>query len=76
MSTSEINELNKAMKETNDKRLYERYLAVRLHLEGHSFAEISRLLGLVRQTISLYWQGYQEKGLKGLFMKLSSGKPP
>ncbi|WP_240418716.1 IS630 family transposase [Paenibacillus periandrae] len=76
MSTSEINKLNKAMKETNDKRLYERYLAVRLHLEGHSFAEISRLLGLVRQTISLYWQGYQEKGLEGLFMKHSPGKPP
>lgn len=72
---SEIDQLNRAMKETNNKRLYERYLAVRLHLEGHNFAEISHLLGLARQTISIYWQGYQEKGLNGLLLKHSPGKP-
>ncbi|TDF95425.1 helix-turn-helix domain-containing protein [Paenibacillus piri] len=64
------------MKETHDKRLYERYLAVRLHLEGRSFAEISRFLGLVRQTISSYWRCYQEKGLAVLPMKHSPGNTP
>ncbi|MBT2763365.1 hypothetical protein [Paenibacillus sp. ISL-20] len=51
MKNEEIERLNTAMKETSDKRLYERYLAVRLRLEGHSFAEIGDLLGRIRQTI-------------------------
>lgn len=76
MRKKEIHQLNRAMKETHNKRLYERYLAVRLHLEGHGFAEISRLLGLVRQTISIYWHKYQEKGLDGLRMERLPGKPP
>jgi transposase len=76
MSENEIDVLNRSMRETNDKRLYERYIAVRLHLEGHSFAEISRLLGPVRQTISSYWHAYQEQGLDGLLLQHSPGKPP
>ncbi|MDQ0497171.1 helix-turn-helix domain-containing protein [Paenibacillus brasilensis] len=58
MKNEEIERLHTAMKETTDKRLYERYLAVRLRLEGHSFAEIGDLLGRIRQTISIYWQSY------------------
>lgn len=76
MKTSEIDKLNQAMKETHIKRMYERYLAVRLHLEGHNFNEISRLFGLVRQTISLYWKSYQANGLEGLHPNRSPGKPP
>ncbi|MDQ0497181.1 transposase [Paenibacillus brasilensis] len=75
MKSEEIERLNTAMKETSDKRLYERYLAVRLRLEGHSFAEIGDLLGRVRQTISLYWQNYQKHGLAGLEMDHSPGQP-
>lgn len=73
---AEIQRLNAAMKETSDKRLYERYLAVRLRLEGLSFNEIARLLGRVRQTISRYWKDYQEQGIKGLEMDHSPGQPP
>ncbi|MCR8636976.1 IS630 family transposase [Paenibacillus radicis (ex Xue et al. 2023)] len=75
MNTQEIGKLNQLMKETHDKRLYERYLAVRLHLEGYTFTEISHLLRLVRQTISIYWHSYQEKGIDGLPLKHSPGKP-
>jgi transposase len=64
------------MKETLNKRLYERYLAVRLRLEGHSFAEIGDLLGRIRQTISIYWQSYQAHGLAKLEMGHSPGQPP
>ena len=35
----EIQNLKEAMREASNKRLYERYLAVRLHLEGHTFTE-------------------------------------
>jgi transposase len=73
---TEIQRLNEAMKETSDKRLYERYLAVRLCLEEHSFNEIAQLLGRVRQTISHYWKDYQEQGIEGLEMDHSPGQPP
>ncbi|MFK4342832.1 transposase [Paenibacillus sp. RC62] len=76
MKSEEIEQLNRAMKETSDKRLYERYLAVRLRLEGHSFLEIGDLLGRIRQTISIYWRSYQEQGLAGLEMSHSPGQPP
>ncbi|KUP24862.1 helix-turn-helix domain-containing protein [Paenibacillus sp. DMB5] len=59
MSNKEIEQLNTAMKQTSDKRLYERYLAVRLRLEGHTFEDIGELLSRARQTISIYWQAYQ-----------------
>jgi transposase len=73
---NEIQRLNKAMKETSDKRLYERYLAVRLHMEGHPFNEIGDLLDHARQTISTYWQNYQKHGLDGLELDHSPGQPP
>ncbi|WP_407944952.1 IS630 family transposase [Paenibacillus cymbidii] len=75
MSTAKIEQLNVSMRETADKRLYERYLAVRLRFEGHSFDEIGQLLHRTRQTISLYWQAYQEHGLAGLEMDHSPGQP-
>ncbi len=71
----EIENLNEAMRETSNKRLYERYLAVRLHLEGHMFAEIGTLLNCAYQTISRYWATYRENGLEGLELDHSPGKP-
>jgi hypothetical protein len=44
MRKEEIERLNTAMKQTSDKRLYERHLAVRLRLEGHAFDETGGLL--------------------------------
>ncbi|MFD1906430.1 transposase [Paenibacillus rhizoplanae] len=76
MSNEEIEWLNTAMKQTSDKRLYERYLAVRLRLEGHTFDEIGELLSRARQTISIYWQTYQTQGLSGLELDHSPGQPP
>lgn len=50
MSNEEIARLNTAMKQISDKRLYERYLAVRLRLEGYTFDEIGELLSRARQN--------------------------
>ncbi|WP_442953707.1 helix-turn-helix domain-containing protein [Paenibacillus sp. URB8-2] len=75
MSNKEIERLNTAMKQTTDKRLYERFLAVRLRFEGHTFDEIGELLSRARQTISIYWQTYQTQGLRGLEMDHSPRQP-
>jgi len=48
MNNEEIERLTEAMRETSDKRLYERILAVRLRLEGHTFGEIGDLLSCAR----------------------------
>ncbi|THF74326.1 IS630 family transposase, partial [Cohnella fermenti] len=46
MTTAEqIQQVTEAMKQTNNKRQYERYLAVRLRLEGRTYTEIAEILG-------------------------------
>lgn len=50
----EITLIQKAMRKTNNIGLYERYLAIRLHLEGRSVTVIADILGRTYQTISIY----------------------
>lgn len=62
----EIEMLTVAMKETESTRMYERYLAVRLHLEGRTLTEIADILGRSFPAISGYWNAYRKQGLQGL----------
>ncbi len=62
----EIEKLAVAMKETNSTRMYERYLAIRLHLEGRTLTEIAKILGRSFPAISGYWKSNREEGLRGL----------
>ncbi|WP_309241995.1 IS630 family transposase [Paenibacillus sp. S150] len=62
----EIERLTTAMKETESTRMYERYLAVRLHLEGRTLTEIADILGRSFPAISGYWKAYRKQGLQGL----------
>lgn len=50
----EIEKLTTAMKETDSTRMYERYLAVRLHLEGRTLTETADILGRSFPAISGY----------------------
>ncbi|AET59687.1 transposase-like protein [Paenibacillus terrae HPL-003] len=65
----EIEQLTEAMKNTQSTRMYERYLAVRLHLEGRTLSEISAILGRSFPAISGHWKSYREQGLQGLEFK-------
>jgi transposase len=65
-NNQEIEKLTEAMKETESTRMYERYLAVRLHLEGRTLTEIAAILGRSFPAISGYWNGYRQEGLEGL----------
>lgn len=74
MTTQErIQELTEAMKQTDSTRQYERYLAVRLHLTGRTYSEISDILGRTYQSISTYCRCYEEGGLPALDMGHSPG---
>lgn len=72
----EIKAIDQAMKQTTNKRMYERYLAVRLRLEGQTLEQISKTLHRTRKTISGYIHKYQAGGLGALEMGHSPGKPP
>jgi len=72
---NENEQLIQAMRQTTDKRLYERYLAVLLHLEGKTQQEIADILHRTRQTIGEYIHSYQDGGLSELALDHSPGKP-
>ncbi len=74
-SSTENESLLQAMRQTTDKRLYERYLAVLLHLEGKTQQEIADILHRTRKTISEYIHSYQDGGLSELALDHSPGKP-
>ncbi|THF73118.1 helix-turn-helix domain-containing protein, partial [Cohnella fermenti] len=76
MTTAEqIQQVTEAMKQTKNKRQYERYLAVRLRLEGRTYTEIAEVLGRTYQSISSYCKCYEENGLSALDMGHSPGGP-
>ena len=68
--------LQLAMRQTKDKRLFERYQAVFLHLKGHTNVEIATIIQRNRATVGIYINAYKKGGLAGLRMGVSSGKPP
>lgn len=73
--TQEIDLLKSAMRQASDKRMYERYLAVLHHLEGHTIREIARMIKRTEKTTSAYIHHYREGGLDALALGHSTGKP-
>lgn len=52
-----------------------RYDAVLLHLEGHGYSEIAKILHVPSRTISTYLKLYRETGVDGLTLKKQTGQP-
>ncbi|MBB5324206.1 transposase [Anoxybacillus tepidamans] len=71
----EIERLWIAMKETKSKRMYERYQAIYLHLQGYAKEEIAKIIGRSEKTIYNYVNTYTQHGSDGLDMKYSPGAP-
>ncbi|MDQ0194359.1 putative transposase [Paenibacillus wynnii] len=72
---TEIESLIEAMRKTQNKRLYERYQAVCLHLEGRKTKDICAIIKRNRQTIERYIHVFKQHGVEGLVPKHSPGKP-
>jgi transposase len=53
---------------------YLRQQAVRLREAGKRFVDISEYLGVHRNTVSLWWQEYQEWGEAGLYQAVRGRK--
>ena len=71
----EIQAIKKAMKETKNKRMYQRYKVIYLHLKGISNRDIASQEGFEEHTIGIYINNYKKHGLAGLVMKKSPGAP-
>ena len=59
----QIRELEKAMTTTDNRRLYERCLAVKLVLEGHTRKAAGHTIGRDEHTVSHYMKNYCHNGL-------------
>lgn len=54
------------MKNTHDKRMYQRYQTVYLHLQDYSAEKIAIILGKSEKTVYNYVNSYKEHGIEGL----------
>jgi transposase len=72
----DIETLKMLMRKTKDKRMFERYQTVLLHLQGMTYAQIVEIVGRSAMTVGNYVKAHREKGIEGLNMGQSSGRPP
>jgi transposase len=70
-----IGEVQIAMRETKDKRLFERYQCIHMLLMGESQKKIAKILDRGADTVGDYVQSYCSHGLQGLLLQHSPGRP-
>ena len=73
-ANKELLEVEKRLKQEKNRRLFERYQTVRLHLLGHDKQSIATIIGRSERTVRTYLQDYQKSGLVGLQMNFSPGR--
>lgn len=71
----EIQALKKAMKDEKNKRMYQRYKVIYLHMKGYTNLEIASLEVLDNHTVGIYVKKYKQNGINGLLMKQNPGAP-
>lgn len=70
-----IQEIKKAMKGNKDLRMHERYQTILMLLLGVPYERITEVTGRALSTLYTYSKAYREKGIVGLQMEYSSGRP-
>ncbi len=68
-------ELESAMKNAENARMYVRYSVVLKHFQGLSNKDIAKMECLEEHTVGNYIKNYKNKGLDGLVMNKSTGAP-
>ncbi len=69
---SKIQEVKEAMKKTKEKRMYQRYHVIYLHILGRMNKDIAGMVGLCQHTVGNYVNAYKVNGLDGLVMGKST----
>jgi transposase len=73
--TETFQEIEQAMKKAKERRMYERYQSLYLHLQGTQVELIAHTLNRSIKTVKGYIKAYETDGLEGLQMNHSSGAP-
>jgi transposase len=69
-------DLEKRLKQEKNRRMYERYQTIYLHtVKQMPVNEIAEIIRRTPITVNTYINAYQEKGLDGLVMGVSTGAP-
>ena len=63
---NELEKVVEAMKQAQERRMYERYQAINLHLKGTSMTAIAYILNRNRMTVSSCIHDYENNGLSTL----------
>jgi transposase len=71
----EIQSIKKAIKDTKNLRMYQRYMVILYHLQGYFNNQISELLCLCQSTVGTYIKKYNEFGIDGLVVGHGPGAP-
>lgn len=72
----QLEELKKAMKETDNTLLYKRYQAVSLYLSGkYTQQEVADIVGFTRKTVYTHVNTYLTEGLAALKPNYGKGRP-
>jgi len=72
---AQLEEITISMKSCKDRRMFERYQAIKLYLKGTHILGISEIIGRSVPTIYSYINNYRENGIEGLVMKPPPGRP-
>jgi len=70
----QLQEVEIRLKKEKDRRMFERYQTIRLHLLGQDKDQIANNIGRSERTVRTYLKLYQKSGLEGLQMKFSPGR--
>lgn len=70
-----IQEIKAAMKANKDLRMHERYQTILMVLLGESYEQIVKVTGRALSTLYNYSKAYREKGIDGLILEHSPGRP-
>lgn len=72
----EIQAIKAAMNATKNKRMFERYQTILLHLHGVKYDQIAFIVGRSAVTIGSYVKAYRAHGLNGLVLVNLRVVPP
>jgi putative transposase len=72
----EIDTVEKLLKEAKGHVMYRKFLAVHLHMKGHTNLQIAEMMNLNKNTVGIYVNTYNERGTDGLIPRKSPGRPP
>lgn len=64
--TTELELIQNAMNTTKSKKMFVRYQAVHLHLQGYENIAIAPIIGKCEHTVGKYINAYKSKGVAGL----------